>query len=96
MREQIIRELYGRGLGGYIGKGKTITLVEEKFYWPHLKRDFSNHVRKITICQTTKGQSQNTSLYMPLLVPLAPWEDFFFGFFYFLFFIFDIGELHLD
>lgn len=75
MRKQIIRELHGGNLGGYIGRGKTITLVEEKYYWPQLKKDVGNHVRKITIYRTTKGQSQNTSLYMPLLVPQALRED---------------------
>jgi hypothetical protein len=75
MRENIIREFHSSGMAGHFGKDKTIALVEDKYYWPKMKRDITRFVERCRVCQVAKGHSQNTGLYMPLPVPVRPWTN---------------------
>ena len=73
LREQIIRELHGNGLGGHFGRDKTLAMVVDRYYWPKMQRDVEKFVRRCPACLFGKGNAQNTGLYIPLPEPDAPW-----------------------
>lgn len=53
---------------GHFGRENVITQLENRFYWPGLKKDAERFVQRSPICQETKGIKQNTELYMTLPV----------------------------
>nr|KYP46036.1 Transposon Ty3-G Gag-Pol polyprotein [Cajanus cajan] len=75
LREAIIWEAHDGGLAGHFGRDKTVALIKEKFYWPKLERDVIHHIQRCRICHLANSKGQNTGLYLPLPVPVAPWED---------------------
>lgn len=50
MRENLIKKKHSRGLVGYFGRGKTIYLVGENYYWPQLQQDVKKFVQCYRVC----------------------------------------------
>ena len=74
-RDLLVWEMHAGGLVGHFGRDKTIALVDDRFYWPSLKRDVARIVAQRRTCQIAKAKKQNTGLYTPLPVPHEPWKD---------------------
>ena len=74
-RDLLIWEMHADGLAGHFERDKTIALVEDRFYWPSLKRDVARIVAQCRTWQIAKAKKQNTGLYTPLHVPHEPWKD---------------------
>ncbi|XP_038717248.1 uncharacterized protein LOC120010531 [Tripterygium wilfordii] len=45
IREFLILELHEGGLARHFGIDKTLSLVEDRFFWPHLRRDLTKVVK---------------------------------------------------
>ncbi|PKU82338.1 hypothetical protein MA16_Dca005343 [Dendrobium catenatum] len=74
-RQFLIREVHGGGLAAHLGRDNTLRQLQERFFWPRIRRDTFRIVDSCPVCQIYKGGAQNTGLYMPLPVPDSIWED---------------------
>lgn len=43
--EHVVRELYGGGCSGHLGRDKDLTLIGDRYFWPRLRTDVA------TICE---------------------------------------------
>ena len=75
MRDFLVWALHAGGVAGHFGRDKTVNLVEDRIYWPSLKRDVAKILGQCRVCLTAKQRRQNTGLYSPLPVPHVPWQD---------------------
>ena len=65
---------------GYFGVIKTLVVLEEHFYWPHMKRDVERICGRCATCRQEKSRVQPHGLYTPLPIPSEPWIDILMGF----------------
>ncbi|KAH9658281.1 Endonuclease [Citrus sinensis] len=75
LRDLLVRESHGGGLMGHFGVVKTLAVLQEHFYWPHMKRDVERLCGRCVTCRQAKSKVQPYSLYTLLPIPSAPWTD---------------------
>ena len=80
IRELLVQEGHGGGLMGHFGIFKTLSLLQEHFYWPNMKRDVEKICETCLKCRKTKSTLKPHELYHPLLIPSYPWVDLFMDF----------------
>ena len=51
-----------------------IASLEERYYWPRLRKDVTIVVKSSLVCKVVKSQAQSTSLYTPFPVLKDSWE----------------------
>jgi hypothetical protein len=71
----LLQEAHRGGLMGHFGVKKTEDILTGHFFWPRMRRDVGKFVARCTTCQKAKSSLNPHSLYMPLPVQNAPWED---------------------
>ena len=75
LRELLVREAHGGGLMGHFGVRKTLEILTDHFFWPHMKRDVERVCERCVTCKQAKSKSLPHGLYKPLPIPNEPWVD---------------------
>jgi hypothetical protein len=70
LRANLLRKNHDDLIGGYYGIDKTVYLLRMKYYWPYMKRDATEYIRRCAACQLNKIQRHK--LWGQLVLLLAP------------------------
>ena len=70
----IINEFHGSITGGHRGVTKTYRKIRERFYWPLLRNDVQNFIRRCKSCQ--KQQLVRVKTRGPMLITDTPTDVF--------------------
>jgi len=75
LRALLIRKAHEGGLMGHFGTNKTLEVLKEHFYWPHMRKHVDRHCNSCLACLRAKSKVQSHGLYIPLPIPSKPWVD---------------------
>lgn len=60
---------------GHFGINKTLHILQEHFFWPHMRRDMERYYQNCIVCKKTKSRVNPHGFYNPLLILTEPWID---------------------
>jgi hypothetical protein len=75
VRLLFLQEAHRGGLMGHFGVNKTEDVLAAHFFWPKMRRDVERYVSRCMTCNKAKSRLNPHGLYMPLPIPIVPWED---------------------
>ena len=75
LRELLVLESHGGELMGHFGVAKTLDMLKEHFFWPHMRKHVEKICSNCVTCKKAKSRVNANGLYTPLPVPNGPWTD---------------------
>ncbi|KAI3453490.1 hypothetical protein Pfo_010153 [Paulownia fortunei] len=69
LRELLVREAHSGGLMGHFGVAKTLGVLHEHFFWPHMKRDVERICAKCISCKQANAPWVDISMDFVLGLP---------------------------
>ncbi len=76
LRGKVIHWAHTSMISCHPGVQRTIFRIQERFWWPTIKKDVSEYVAACSVCaQNKSSNAPPTGLLQPLPVPWRPWSD---------------------
>lgn len=57
LRQSVLQRCHDSKLGGHFGFLKKLHLTKRQFWWPQMRQDIKQYVKKCSMCVTTKPRS---------------------------------------
>ena len=74
-RNLLIYETHEGGFMGHFGVVKTLAMLKEKFFLPHVRKEVQRYCSSCITSLHAKSTTMPSSLYTPLPIGFTPWED---------------------
>lgn len=74
--EKLLELYHSSPLGEHAGLYRTLACIATHFYWPAMRKDVAEYIKKCQVCQRAKSlQTHPNGLLSPLPIPAQVWED---------------------
>ncbi|KAI5340425.1 hypothetical protein L3X38_019699 [Prunus dulcis] len=75
LKREILEETHSSAFAMHPGSTKMYHTLREHYWWPFMKKEIADYVRKCLVCQQVKAKRQRPSgLLQPLPIPEWKWE----------------------
>ncbi|KAI5337664.1 hypothetical protein L3X38_016935 [Prunus dulcis] len=75
LKREILEEAHSSAFAMHPGSTKMYHTLREHYWWPFMKKEIAEYVRKCLVCQQVKAERQRPSgLLQPLPIPEWKWE----------------------
>ncbi|OMO75693.1 reverse transcriptase [Corchorus capsularis] len=76
LRQKLMRECHDTPWAGHPRWRRTFDLLQQGYYWPHMREDVRDYTKTCLICQQDKVEKRKQAgLLEPLPIPSRPWES---------------------
>ena len=73
-RRTVLELAHSIPMGGHLGKKKTTSRIQQRFYWPTIHHDVADFCRSCEVCQKFRRQQKTNAPMMPFPVIAEPFQ----------------------